>query len=101
MIVASNLFAMSGPIERKLAAGFFSATLLALILGYGSYRQVRSFLDNDHWVEHTHAVLDQVKTIYTTVTRAETAQRGFCITGDAYFLQPFQADSKQLPALID
>ncbi len=92
---------MSGPIERKLAAGFVSATLLALILGYGSYRQVRSFLESDRWVAHTHAVLDQIKTINTAVTQAETAQRGFCITGDAYFLQPFQANSKQLPDLID
>ncbi len=92
---------MPGPIERKLAAGFFSATLLALVLGYGSYRQVRSFLESDRWVEHTHAVLDQIKTITATVTQAETAQRGFCITGDADFLQPFQASSKLLPAQID
>ncbi len=92
---------MSGPIERKLAVGLFSATLLALILGYLSYRQVRSYLESDHWVEHTHAVLDQIKAVQTTVTHAETAQRGFCITGDAYFLQPFQADSKSLPVLVD
>ncbi len=97
MIVASRCFAMSGPIERKLAAGFISATLLALILGYGFYQQVKSFLESDRWVEHTHTVLDQIKSINTTVTQAETAQRGFCITGDAYFLQPFQANSKQLP----
>ncbi len=92
---------MSGSIERKLAAGLFSATLLALILGYFSYQQVRSFLESDRRVEHTHAVLEQIKAVNTTVTRAETAQRGFCITGDAYFLPPFQADSKQLPVLVD
>ena len=92
---------MSGSIERKLAAGFLSATFLALILGYGSYHQIKSYLESERWVEHTHAVLDQIRSVSTTVTRAETAQRGFCITGDAYFLQPFQADTKQLPVLID
>ena len=92
---------MSGSIERKLAAGFLSATFLALILGYGSYYQIKSYLESDRWVEHTHAVLDQIKAVSTTVTRAETSQRGFCITGDPYFLQPFQSDTKLLPGLID
>ena len=92
---------MPGSIERKLAAGFLSATLLALILGYGSYRSVQSFLESDRSVEHTHEVLNQIKTIDTTVSQAEAAQRGFTITGDVYFLQPYQAQSKQLSERLD
>ena len=92
---------MPGPIERKLAAGLLLATILAVILGYGAYREMGSFLESDRRVDHSHAVLDQIKAINTTVTHAETAQRGFCLTGDVYFLQPFQADSQQLPVLLD
>ena len=92
---------MLGPIERKLALGFLSATILAAVLGYGSYREVTSFLDSDRRVDHTRDVLDQIREVANAVTRAEAAQRGFCITGDAYFLQPYQANSKELPARLD
>ena len=92
---------MLGPIERKLAIGFFSATVLAAVLGYGSYRQVGSFLESDHRVDHTREVLDEIRELNVTVTQAETAQRGYSITGDAYFLQPYQANSKDLPGRLD
>ncbi len=92
---------MPGPIERKLAVGILSATVLALILGYGSYREVNSFLENERLVEHAQDALTQIRNIDSTVTQAEAAQRGFYITGDVYFLQPYQAQSKQLPTLLD
>ena len=92
---------MLGHIERKLAIGFLSATVLAAVLGYGSYREVGNFLDSDRRVDHTREVLDEIRELNVTVTQAEMAQRGYSITGDAYFLQPYQANSKELPGRLD
>ena len=67
---------MLGPIERKLFLGFFAAAILTAVLGYGSYREVRGFLDSDRLVDHTRDVLAQIKAVGTAVTQGERAQRG-------------------------
>ncbi len=91
---------MFGPIERKLFLGFLSAAILTAVLGYGSYREVKGFLESDRLVDHTRDVLDQIKAVNAAVTQGEAAQRGFCITGDAYYLQPYQAASKDAAAQL-
>ena len=85
---------MLGPIERKLFLGFLAAAILTAVLGYGSYREVKGFLDSDRLVDHTRDVLAQIKAVGTAVTQGESAQRGFSVTGDVYFLGPYQAASK-------
>ena len=92
---------MLGPIERKLFLGFLAATILTAVLGYGSYREVRGFLDSDRLVDHTRDVLAQIKAVGTAVTQGESAQRGFSVTGDVYFLGPYQAASKDSAAQLE
>ena len=94
-------FAMFGSIERKLTLFFVAATLLVLTMGYGFYGAVQRFYDRDHWVDHTHQVLDQIGNTFSAVKDLETNQRGFCITGDQTFLSVYQATSTRLPALVD
>ncbi len=92
---------MAGTIERKLTIGFLSATLMILALGYGFYRAVDGFLYSDHWVEHTHAVIDDLNSISYTLRELESCQRGFSMSGNTTYLGSCQTDSQRLPGLLD
>ena len=41
------------------------------------------------WVIHTHEVINQSEKLLSTMTDAETGQRGFLLTGDAAYLEPY------------
>ncbi len=42
------------------------------------------------WVDHTHAVIHQLRDVQTAVLDAETAQRGFLLSRDPAFLEPYR-----------
>ena len=92
---------MLGSIERKLTLGFVSAALLAVVMGYGFCRAVDKFLADDSLVEHAHAVLDQIHVVSGTLKDLEANQRGFCITGDRWFLNAYQHVDEQVPQTLD
>ena len=92
---------MAGSIERKLTIGFLSATLLIMAMGYGFYRAVDGFLSSDRWVEHTHAVIDDLKLVTLTLRELESCQRGFSISGNKAYLGPCQNNFKLLPGQLD
>ena len=92
---------MAGTIERKLTVGFLSATILILAMGYGFYREIDGYLTSDRWVEHTHAVIDDLKLISLTVRELESCQRGFSMSGYKAYLVPCQRDFQALPVQLD
>ena len=63
-----------------------------LILNAGlTYRNTSQLDDDARWVAHTHEALDALKEVISTVKDAETGQRGFLITGQSRYLEPYHA----------
>src|SRR5215212_10393176 len=87
---------MKWTVEKKIAAGF--GLLLAILLAVGllSYRNTLKLIRDGNLVAHSHEVLDELDGTLSSVKDAETGQRGFVITGDEGYLQPFTA---ALPAI--
>jgi signal transduction histidine kinase len=52
-------------------------------------------------VEHTWRVINQVEIIMSSIKDAETGNRGFLITGDEAYLQPYHDAQKELPRDLD
>jgi CHASE3 domain sensor protein len=59
------------------------------ILGYISYISILSFLEKDALVDHAFSVIEKLEHVLSTVIDAETGQRGFIITGEQRYLQPY------------
>jgi signal transduction histidine kinase len=59
------------------------------ILGYISYISILSFLEKDALVDHAFSVIEKLEHVLSTVIDAETGQRGFIITGEWRYLQPY------------
>jgi CHASE3 domain sensor protein len=57
---------------------------------------VRQTQATDRWTEHTHQVLAGIAAILTNADDAETGQRGFLLTNDAKFLEPYDSGIKNI-----
>ena len=74
--------------KRNLLVGF-GFSLLILILSSGlSYLSITQLLESQKWVEHTAEVETTLENLISRMKDAETAQRGFLLTGDEAFLEP-------------
>jgi CheY-like chemotaxis protein/CHASE3 domain sensor protein len=54
-----------------------------------SIRNGESFISSNQWVSHTHEVLNELEQTMVNVLDAETRKRGYIITGDESYLDPF------------
>jgi PAS domain S-box-containing protein len=82
---------MSWSIEKKTAAALAAAGLILLLVAGLSYRSGHRFVETSEWVSHTHEVLQELESTLASVANAQTTVRGYVITGDDSFLEPYQA----------
>lgn len=85
---------MSKNYKRNLRIGFGVSLLILMITSVASFISIRNLLDSAELVRHTNKVILELEAIKAAVVDAETGQRGFLITGEESFLQPFN-DSKE------
>lgn len=77
------------------------ATLIVSLNAWIAFRAVQSLNDSQHWVEHTWQVINQVEQIMSSAKDAETGNRGFLLTGDESYLEPYESAVKELPSEMD
>lgn len=81
---------------RKIAAGFALSFVLLIVIGAVSYRSLNKLTSTSEWVAHTHEALEHIAGVFSLLKDAETGQRGFVITGDETFLEPYQTSSGEI-----
>ena len=77
--------------KSKLAAVFGTAMMILLWIGVLSYRRILQAEEDHHWVTHTHRVMENLDAVLTDVLDAETGERGYIVTGDDSYLQPYES----------
>jgi PAS domain S-box-containing protein len=77
--------------SRKFLLAFGSAILALLIVGAISYRASRVSSESDHWVRHTHEVLENLQALLSAFRGVESDARGFVLTGDDSYIESYQA----------
>jgi signal transduction histidine kinase/DNA-binding response OmpR family regulator len=92
---------MKWSIEKKTGAGLALAGLSLLLVAGLLYRNTRGFIEASQWVSHTHEVLAELEGTLSSVADAQTATRGYIITGQEAFLQPYQAAAPAVRAHVD
>ena len=81
-------------IGQKVLLGYSLALFLMVGIGIASYRSTKLLMDNTNMVTHTHIVLGEAETILTRLVDAESSYRGFLLTGEEIFLEPFEKAEK-------
>lgn len=76
--------------QQKMAAAFGIAAGISILIGVVSYWSVSRLRQDAAQVIHAEEVLDSLQTVLSTVTDAQTASRGYTITGSETFLPPYE-----------
>ena len=82
---------MQWAIEKKASLAFALALAMLLAVGVISYRSIAGFADAANRVSHTHEVIGKLNDVLATVTDAESAVRGYIITGNESLWERYQA----------
>lgn len=71
-------------------AGFLTCAFTLMIVGVVSFRNNRRYVEDGKLVEHTHEVLYELEQILLSSINIETGARGFIITGEKKYFEPYQ-----------
>ncbi|GAB5520740.1 MAG: hypothetical protein RhofKO_29910 [Rhodothermales bacterium] len=78
-------------IGRKISFGYVLALALAIGIGTIAYTSISSLNQTAGWVTHTYEVLAELETIESGLKDAETGQRGYLLTGNPKYLDPYNS----------
>lgn len=76
-------------IGTKIGAGYALAVVALVVLGLTSFNSVQKFLQTNDTVYQTFLVNREVDKLVVDLLNMETGQRGFNITGNPAFLEPY------------
>jgi signal transduction histidine kinase len=62
-----------------------------------AFRSVQALAVSQRWVSHTWRVIDALHAVNDSLKDAETATRGYLLTGDQDYLEPYSLAKKNLP----
>jgi len=88
-------------VGKKLGLGIAITMFIFALIGTISYVNIALIIENDRWTEHTHEVLNKIDKIFQNVTDAETGQRGFLLTGEENYLEPYTVAVKDVDESIE
>jgi signal transduction histidine kinase len=97
-----NFINQSAPkiMNRRIALGFFVAMVLiasGFTLSFYSYNQ---YGEDTERVRHTYEVVGSLENILSLVKDVETGSRGYIITHDSVYLEPYQTAIALLPGRL-
>jgi methyl-accepting chemotaxis protein len=81
---------------RKIGGGFAITVVALVVIAVSGFRSASSLIANDRLVAHSHQVRLELSELLSELVDAETGQRGFVITGQEDFLEPYTAALREL-----
>lgn len=88
-------------LSTKISLGFFVVlTLMAIISGV-IYSGISSIIDASRWVNHTYEVIRTAESVGASMIDMETGQRGFMVTGQDEYLEPYHQGNENFHKLVD
>lgn len=82
--------------KARLALAFGAAAALLALMAVLSYRRTSREQGDQEWVEHTHRVIEKLDGVLADLVDQETGERGYLLTGDRSFLQPYERGGSRL-----
>ncbi len=92
---------MNKSLTRQITAGIGMALALLILNAATSYRNTLKLMENEGWVSHTHRVLTELEATLSTLKDAETGQRGYLLTGEERYLEPYHSTIARINKQVD
>ncbi|AUT01743.1 two-component system sensor histidine kinase/response regulator [Nostoc sp. CENA543] len=87
-------------IGSKIGSGFTLSIVILSAIGFFSYGSIKELIGSSRKEKHTYQVLSKIEELSSQLTKAETGQRGYIITGEQSYLEPYLASNKVLHQTI-
>jgi len=87
-------------LHRRLVVGLLAVLLLVALVVVVAWRNAQQAERMAEWVAHTRAVLAQLEHVLRLNVDAQTGLRGYLVTGDEKFLEPYTAARSELPGAL-
>jgi len=87
-------------LAEQVALAFMVGVVYLAVVGAVAYTSVNRLSDTTVLAERTHVVLRTLEETLALVTGAETGSRGYVITGDAAYLEPFRGAEENAVARL-
>jgi signal transduction histidine kinase/DNA-binding response OmpR family regulator/CHASE3 domain sensor protein/HAMP domain-containing protein len=87
--------------KRNLLIGFGFSLFLLVVSAVASFVSISKLLNSSELVNHTSAVISNLESVISILKDAETGQRGFLITGEDAFLEPYNGALAKAVSTID
>lgn len=85
---------------RRVASGFAVAGAVLVVLSVVGFRSAAKVIDDNRWVQHSHEVRAHLTQVVSTLKDVETGARGYVITGDEAFLEPYTTAQAEVGSLL-
>src|SRR5580692_2179879 len=82
---------MKWSVGMKIGSGFGLALAMLVIIGSAAYVSIAKLTDTEGWVDHTYQVQNGLISVTKALVDAETGQRGYIITGQESYLDPYHS----------
>ena len=86
--------------NRNLLFGLGFSLLLLLVSSAASFISIRNLIDSSAMVRETNKNIRDLETIFSLVKDAETGQRGYLLSGDSRFLEPYNRSKGRIDEAI-
>ncbi|MEZ5465050.1 MAG: diguanylate cyclase [Lysobacteraceae bacterium] len=67
----------------RIFLGLAAASVILVLVGYSVSQRSQEFAEDSRWLNRTHENLALIQSLYAAIKDAESAQRGFLLTGTA------------------
>ncbi|WP_051718839.1 sensor histidine kinase [Hymenobacter sp. IS2118] len=91
---------MKSKIDSKILGGLVLAVGILLLTAGASFWSIRGLRVQTKQVEHTYQVMQEVVNVTAVLKDAQAGVRGYLLTGDTAYLQPYSMATGQLPASL-
>jgi CHASE3 domain sensor protein len=81
---------------RKILIALFACTIIFIGLAVIILKNSEKFTSSNNLVDHTNKVLNEFQRLQVATVDLETGNRGFIITGDERYLEPFSVAGNNL-----
>jgi signal transduction histidine kinase/CheY-like chemotaxis protein/CHASE3 domain sensor protein len=85
------------PLPAKSIVGFLAAVAAVVVIAILSYQSLQAAASTAQNLAQSVAVLAQLESLLSTLKDAETGQRGYLLTGDERYLEPYTIAQADLP----
>ena len=86
--------------NATIIVGLALAVGVLLLTAAASFWSIRGLRVQTANVEHTYQVLQEVESVTSVLKDAQAGTRGYLLTGDTLYLQPYSIATGQLPASL-